>query len=42
MTGAETSVAMYNNYIYTATQGRILQCIDSNTMKAVLGQGCGR
>ena len=41
MTGAETSVAMYNNYIYTADTQGILQCIDSNTMKAVWAKDVG-
>ncbi|MBQ9195600.1 MAG: PQQ-binding-like beta-propeller repeat protein [Clostridia bacterium] len=33
--GAETSVAVYDHYIYTADTYGILQCIDTNTMKAV-------
>ena len=33
--GAETSVAMYGRYLYTADTYGILQCIDTNTMKAV-------
>ena len=33
--GAETSVAVYDRYIYTADTYGILQCIDTNTMKAV-------
>ena len=34
-TGAETSVAMYGPYIYTADTHGILECVDSGTMKAV-------
>ena len=34
-TGIETSVAMYGSYIYSADTYGILQCIDSDTMKAV-------
>ena len=33
--GIETSVAMYDKYIYSADTYGILQCIDSDTMKAV-------
>jgi len=33
--GIETSLAMYDKYIYTADTYGILQCIDSDTMKAV-------
>jgi len=34
-TGAETSVAVYDHYIYTADTYGILQCVDANTMNAV-------
>lgn len=34
-TGTETSVAAYGKYIYTADAHGILQCVDSDTMKAV-------
>ena len=33
--GVESSVAMYDKYIYSADTYGILQCIDSDTMKAV-------
>jgi len=33
--GIETSVAMYDKYIYSADAYGVLQCIDSDTMKAV-------
>lgn len=39
--GAEASVAMYNNYIYTVDTYGILQCIDSNTMKTVWAKDVG-
>lgn len=39
--GAEASVAVYNNYIYTVDTYGILQCIDSNTMKAVWAKDVG-
>jgi len=34
-TGAETSVAVYDRYIYTADAYGLLQCVDSRTMNAV-------
>lgn len=40
-TGVESSVAVYNRYIYSADTHGILQCIDSNTMKAVWAADMG-
>lgn len=34
-TAAETSVAVYDHYIYSADAYGVLQCVDANTMKAV-------
>ena len=33
--GSENSVAVYNNYVYFATNVGIIQCVDLNTMKLV-------
>ena len=40
-TSSETSVAVYDHYIYTADAHGILMCVDSNTMRAVWATDCG-